>query len=267
MKGATYFALLLLSSTLLFSCKTSEKEAYTGPLPSLTAAEILSKSAVNRNFGELSAKVSISYAKGTEKQTVSAKVRMKQDSIIWVSVAPIFGIELIRAVITPDSLMLLDRFNKRYYKGDFDRINQMLKTELNFAMLQALLTGNTIELYEAERYQSRSESNRYIIDVAARSKKELKKGALPPRINQQSWIEPQHFSVTRGLIHDTSSEYKMDATYSDLRAVGAIHFPQTMSFQIAGKEPMKVDLQWSNTEFTSGQEFPFSVPDKYEPIK
>lgn len=267
MKVASYSLLLLLSSMLFFSCKTSEKAAYTGPLPILTAQQLLQKSDANRNFGELSSKVSITYAKGDEKQTVSAKVRMKQDSIIWLSVAPIFGIEIIRAVITPDSLMLLDRFNKRYFTGKFERINEMLKTELNFGMLQALLTGNAIELYETERYQSRSEANHYIVDIASPTKKELKQGVKPPRIDQQTWLEPKHFSVTRGLIHDTSSEYKMEATYNDIRSIGAIHFPQTMSFQISGKQPMKVDIQWSNTEPASGQEFPFSVPDKYEPFK
>jgi hypothetical protein len=267
-KAAKRCLLLLLPALLLFSCKVKQEAAFAASaLPPLTAQEVLQRSAINRNYGEITSKVDITYINGAQKQSVGARIRMKQDSVIWVSIAPLLGIELVRAKITPDSLMLVDRINKRFYLGSFDRVNEMLKVDLTFEMLQALLTGNAIELYDAERYRSQPDSMRYLIDVPELSKKDLKKGVDPPSIAQQTWIEPEHFSVLRSLFSDASRDMRMEANYGDLRSLGPVHFPESMAFDITGKQPMHVDIKWSKPTIAPAQDYPFSVPENYEPIK
>ncbi|MCF8257242.1 MAG: DUF4292 domain-containing protein [Flavobacteriales bacterium] len=256
----------VLCATLLFSCKA--KDVVSGSaLPALTAQEILARSALNRQFGEMSSKVNISYKVGEQGQSFSARVRMKQDSIIWVSIAPMLGIEMVRAVITPDSLKLLDRFGKRFYIGPFDRLDQLLGVDLNFAMLQALITGNNIDLYAMERYESRPDAVMYMVQVATPTRREQRKGANMVSINQQTWLEPQHFTVARSLVVAADTGSSLDATYRNPMPMGKVHFPERMAFRIEGRQQAQVDMQWFRPQSASGQDFPFSVPEGYDAIK
>lgn len=266
-RTAMRFLLPALCATLLFSCKAKKDVASGAALPGLTAQEILERSALNRHYGEVSSKVNISYKVGDQGQSFSARVRMKQDSIIWVSIAPMLGIEMVRAVITPDSLKLLDRFGRRFYMGPFDRLDQLLGLDLNFAMLQSLITGNNIDLYAMERYESRPDAVMYMVQVASPSRRELRKGTKTSSINQQTWLEPKHFTVARSLVVAEDIGSSLDATYRNPLPVGNVHFPERMAFRIEGKQQAQVDMQWSKPQRTSGQDFPFSVPEGYDAIK
>lgn len=215
----------------------------------------------------MSSKVNISYKVGDQGQSFSARVRMKQDSIIWVSIAPMLGIEMVRAVITPDSLKLLDRFGKRFYQGNFQRLIELLGVNLDFTMLQSLITGNNIDLYAMERYESRPDAMMYMVQVVAPTRKELRNGATAASVHQQTWIEPQHFTVARTFVESTEITSSLDATYRNPVQVGQVHFPERMAFRIAGKQQAEVDMQWSKPQSTSGQNFPFSVPEGYDAIE
>lgn len=266
-RTAMRLLLPLLCATLLFSCKAKKEVAAGSALAPLSAQEILERSARNRQFGELSAKVSISYRVGEQGQSFNARVRMKQDSIIWVSIAPLLGIEMVRAVITPDSLKLLDRFGKRYYLGRFDRLNELLGVNLDFAMLQALITGNNIDLYAMERYEARPDAVMYMVEVPPPTRREQRRGGMMGLIGQQTWVEPQHFTVARSFISDPVTESSLDATYRNPRPLDNIHFPERMAFRVEGKQQAQADMQWSRLTSEQDQEFPFSIPTGYDAIK
>ena len=67
------------------------------------------------NFTTFSAKIEVDYqdAEG-KKYNVNAHLRMYKDSVMWVSITAILGIEGLRAYITKDSVMMLDKQNKIY---------------------------------------------------------------------------------------------------------------------------------------------------------
>lgn len=257
----------MLMALLLHACKSVKTLPASDGMSALSAREVLERSALNRHFGELSSKVNISYEIGSEKQGFSARVRMKQDSIIWVSVAPLLGIEIVRAVITADSLKLVDRFNRRFYLGRFDRLNQMLGVDLDFAKLQSLITGNNIELYAMERYESRLDGSIYRVGTLSSVRREGRKGAETAGIGQETWIEPVNFSVVRSVITDLKTQSTLEAVYSAPRPLGKVHFPEKMTFDVKGKQPAKVEMQWSKPALEAGQEFPFSIPAGYDEIK
>jgi len=62
------------------------------------------------DFTTFSAKIEVDYADAEgKKYNVNANLRMYKDSVIWVSITAIFGIEGLRALITPYSLKNLDK--------------------------------------------------------------------------------------------------------------------------------------------------------------
>ena len=48
----------------------------------------------------------------TVSQSISAQVRLRFDSLIWISVLAPLGIEALRISISPDSIKLINRINK-----------------------------------------------------------------------------------------------------------------------------------------------------------
>ncbi|HKC35096.1 MAG TPA: DUF4292 domain-containing protein, partial [Chitinophagaceae bacterium] len=59
------------------------------------------------NFTTFSAKINVDYVDADDKRyNVNANLRMYKDSLIWVSINAIFGIEALRAVITKDSIKI-----------------------------------------------------------------------------------------------------------------------------------------------------------------
>lgn len=263
--SATNIVAALLCSILLFSCK-AKKEAVSGVTMSrMSAREVLERSARNRHFGEMKAKVSISYETPTDRQGFSANVRMMQDSVIWVSIAPLLGIEVVRAVITPDSLKLVDRFNKRYYLGSFDRLNELLDVNLDFTMLQSLITGNNIDLYATDSYTLSDSQRGYLLEAGGTGRR--KRERVPLRVEQQTHVEPQHFTVDRASLHDTGNGNRLEAVYQGPKALGAVFFPEKMNVVISGKQQAKADIQWSRLSLGIGQDYPFSIPPGYEQIR
>ena len=75
-----------------------------------------------------------------------AQIRMYKDSIIWVSITAILGIEGLRAYITTDSVKVLDKQNKIYIARSVAYLQDITALPLNLSSLQDLLIGNPVFL-------------------------------------------------------------------------------------------------------------------------
>ena len=90
----------------------------------------------------MSAKASVTANDSGQETSFDITLRIHKDSIIWISVSPLLGIEVARIMITPDSIKMLDRLHGQYQCSSFEYINKLLQMKVNFEIVQALLTGN-----------------------------------------------------------------------------------------------------------------------------
>ena len=74
---------------------------------------------------------------------ISAQLRMRQDSVIWISVSAILGLEAARIHLTPDSVKLINRLNSTYFIGDVKELTKRYNFHLSFYEIQNVLLGNT----------------------------------------------------------------------------------------------------------------------------
>ncbi|HRF24264.1 MAG TPA: DUF4292 domain-containing protein, partial [Chitinophagaceae bacterium] len=66
-------------------------------------------------YQSFSAKTDVDYREqGGKKYSVTVHIRMIKDSVIWLLVNGPLGIEGLRALITTDSVKILDKQNKTY---------------------------------------------------------------------------------------------------------------------------------------------------------
>ena len=72
----------------------------------------------------LTAKSKISFkSKDQDIDNANVSMRMRKDSILWLQIV-VGPIEVVRGIITRDSIQIIDRHNKAYYQYDFASLSQ-----------------------------------------------------------------------------------------------------------------------------------------------
>jgi hypothetical protein len=106
------------------------------------------------HFETLSMKASIEASLSSkETYSLTGNIRMIRDSVIWISVSPGLGIEAVRLYITQDSVFFMNRLNNEYAATTFGFFNTQYQVDLDFNMLQSLLTGNGLAVKTLENQQ------------------------------------------------------------------------------------------------------------------
>ncbi|MEI9910287.1 MAG: DUF4292 domain-containing protein [Bacteroidota bacterium] len=81
-----------------------------------------------------------------KKENVNATLRMYKDSVIWIAVTGLFGIEGLRAFITKDSIKVINKLDKIYTGRSVAYVQEVTGLPLDLASLQDLLIGNPVFL-------------------------------------------------------------------------------------------------------------------------
>ena len=79
----------------------------------------------------------------TDEDKISSAVTMQtvHDSMIVISVTPMFGMEMMRVEATPTEVIAIDKLHGRYAKATFAQINKQLSPSLNWDILQQICTA------------------------------------------------------------------------------------------------------------------------------
>lgn len=69
----------------------------------------------------------------------------RTDSILYLNIHS-YGIEIMRAVFTPDSITFVNKLTYQYYKGTYAPFRRLLPFAVDFQTVQALFNGDTDKL-------------------------------------------------------------------------------------------------------------------------
>lgn len=91
----------------------------------------------------LTAKLSATLTSTSGERSFGGTLRMRRDQVIQLSVTK-FGIEGARIIFTPDSVLLLDRLNKRYLQSSYAQLHELgVSQPLSFATVQGFLWNDS----------------------------------------------------------------------------------------------------------------------------
>lgn len=131
---------LFLTGVLLVATGCQSLKKYTpGSRETKRIVETLSKN--EPNFAWLNGKAKIKYKEEKNNITVSASVRVRKDSLVWISVSPGLGIEVFRCVFTTDSVFALDKINKLFYALDYSSISKKFQIDFSYQTIQSVFLG------------------------------------------------------------------------------------------------------------------------------
>lgn len=247
---------LLLLVVVIESCK-STKTAAGYSISSMSAKKVVKNyDSALFNKETINASIKAKYNGGNVSQTISIKMRMQKDSIIWMS-GRFLGIPVAKILITPNSVQFYEKLSKTSFNGNFELLSDFLGTEVDFSMIQNLLVGQALESLEDRKFQSE------IVEESYR---------LEPKEQQQLydilfWINPMNFKINKQEIRQVQQQKKLMINYSNYQSISGIDFPKRINIIAVDKsERTFLDLEYKSVEFDRRVSFPFSIPAGYKQI-
>jgi len=260
-----FSALMLL--TILAGCST-KRSVIKAPLKEEGPDYLFDKLQANQfRFQEFSARVNVGYKTNNKLFEFKGQVRIVKDSVIWITFTQDLGIEMARILVTQDSVKFMDRINKKYFVGDYLFVNNFLKTNIDFGILQGILLGNDFEYYDSVQFKAQVDGNQYHLFTGERSKlkKYVKNSSDENRIFFQSiYLNPTTFKISQIKLKElTKDSKKLTARYSDFEMIEGQLFPSSVQYELETEEPVKVEAKYSKIELNNPLTFPFKIPSNY----
>ena len=203
----------------------------------------------------------------TKKSTNSFKgfLRVKRDSIIWLSISPALGIEIARLSVTNDSVKLLNRLESTYFIKHFNYLNKMVDADIDFDMLQAFLTGNDFAYYENNQFKSSIEKDSYKLNTVGRRKlKKLKTDSTSAVLIEEIFIDPITFKIRKHHIKDIKENKQFITSYLEFMDFNGQLLPKNIIIEIKAKEDISLKIEFTKYELNNALDFPFTIPEKYQ---
>lgn len=211
------------------------------------------------DFVYLTTKSKLEYADGLDNLTANATIRLKKDSVIWVSIAIPLGGEILRCLITQDTVSLLNIYQKEYYIFTYQDLKRRLNFDLNFNLIQATLLGNPplAEIEEDSSY-TRQDTSYTIIEQKRNS------------IKIENFVKNKTLKLEKLEIRDEVTDNSLDINYDDFRLLDNILFAfkniislkykNDKGFQniYIGIEHIKVEIKDKDLKF------PFNIKNRFE---
>jgi hypothetical protein len=190
-----------------------------------------------------------------DEHDVTMAIRIQKDKKIWVSVTAIAGIEVARVVVTPDSLFLLNRLQKNYTKKPFSYIHTFTNKQVNFALLQSVLSGNTISDLMGTQSALVQENGVWALSGST--------DEITYRVLFNTLLK-----VAETTLNAPKTAQAFKVVYGNYTPVNNALFPSRLKINsMAGAKKINVDLEFVKIESNVAVDFPFSVPKNFELIK
>jgi hypothetical protein len=211
------------------------------------------------SFDYLVAKSKVDFkSKSQDFDNTTVNIRMKKDSIIWLSVTGV-GFEVARGIITPDSIVFMDKIHKDYFVFTYEQLSKQYNFDLNFPLLQSVIIGN-LPFPDQGNAQFVKENEFYVLKQTVE------------RLEVSNYVGESNLKLSRLMATEVPTQNTFTLDYEDFRDVRSFLFPFTSRINLNVKS--KKDQQVNQTTMrikhnkvdlvTENPGFPFSVPASYK---
>lgn len=205
-------------------------------------------------FETFSAKINTDYqGSDGKKYDVNVFIRMKKDSLIWLSVNGALGIEGMRVLINKDSVHILNKLDKEYQVRSMEYLQEVAALPLDLHTLQELIIGNPVFLDTNLISYSMSENNISLLSEGNWFR------------NLISMNNNDHVVLSSKL--DDKDELRSRTcylNYTDYENSNGKKFPTGRTISVTEKTKLDVKLNFKQYNFNETLSYPFSVPKNYK---
>tara|TARA_B100000767_G_scaffold192975_1_gene180115 strand:- start:415 stop:1143 length:729 start_codon:yes stop_codon:yes gene_type:complete len=235
------FIYILIFALTLSSCSTKQPSNNNYSKTPKNSKELISMvNSKNKNIEWLSLRGKINVVKENQDITLSVNIKHRKDSVIWLSISAPFGIEIIRAQATPDSIYFLNRTKKTWFVEPSNQIKNFLKYEISFENFQDMITANPIIL-----------KNKYKIKIQDEG------FALTSEFC--NYLVSKDFRIKNANFID--GENRVNFSYAS--ADNTESFPAQFSLKVNSQEQFEANLTYSKVVINTPLKISFKIPKSY----
>ena len=253
------FRFILVAMLVFASCKTSNVVIGKSIATKRMSARKVSKKHIATSFNKktIDAKLKVAYKTDKDKYNLNVKLRIDKDKVIWINVVYKRVILVARAKITPTSVSYYEKIKKTYFKGDFDLIENMLGTEVNFKQLQNMLLGQTIFDLKDQKYISEVDNESHLLLP-------MQQKAL---FDILFWINPVHFKLDKQSLKNLNKNQELNVAYKSYTTIDGEVFPKRIEIRAKEKEKFtNIDIDYKSIVFDKSISTPFRIPKGYKQV-
>lgn len=283
---------------LLVACGSTKPALENKPrtVHSPSTAELVDRLSMESSLRptRMSAKADVTLDAGKGSRSFKAHLRMVSDSAIWISVTPALGIEVARALLTMDSLLVLDKINDQYWTGSIDQAQERFGVRPELELLQEAIMGMPIGLDTAERYRSAREDGMYTLSSKERRKfiraaedmapadtvesgKDMRDRRLERVLRQAErremlvykyWVDPDTLCLDRVLVTDLTRDQQADVRYMQHKELNGRLMPMAIALTLSAPgHRADGSLRLDRIEINEPLTLPFRIPEKFTPME
>ena len=267
------FTLLLITGALLVSSCRSTRKIQTAISTKKDTVEVVKQTTdphadsirfIKDNYSQLlanriefetfSAKVNTDYEGGDgKKYDVNVFIRMKKDSLIWISVNGALGIEGMRVLIDKDSVRILNKLDKEYQVRSLEYLTEVAALPLDLHTVQQLIIGNPVFL-DSNIVSYSIEENRVSLLSEGHWFRHLISMNNNDHLVRHSKLDDVDILRNRTCF----------LTYSDYETDKGVKFATNRTVSVTEKTKLDVKLNFKQYAFNETLSYPFSVPKNYK---
>ncbi len=272
MKTIAQFCYLVLASCMLLSCRStksiqnamSKKDSVAILVPpvedsrsdSLKFMELLYQG-IEKNkisYTSFSGKVKVTFeGSDGKKNDFNAFIRLQKDSVLWISINALLGIEAFRIMITPDSVKVLNKLDKKVQLRSVSFLKEITQLPFTFLELQDLIIGNPI-YFDTVIVSYRKDAGRISV---------LSIGSLFKHLLS---LDPEGFQILHSKLDDVNEirARTADISYSDYETVNDQAFSTFRKITVSEKSKLDIEMKYKQFNFNIPLNFPFNIPKNYK---
>ena len=266
------FILLLITGALLVSSCRSTRKIQTAISTKKDSVEIVQTSdphedsirfikdnyyqlLANRiGFETFSAKINTDYEGGDgKKYDVNVFIRMKKDSVIWISVNGALGIEGMRVLIDRDSVRILNKLDKEYQVRSLEYLTEVAALPLDLHTVQQLIIGNPVFL-DTNIVSYSTEGN----SISLLSEGKWFRHLISMNNNDHLVLHSKLDDV------DIQRNRTCFLAYTDYETTKGVKFSTNRRVSVTEKNKLDVKLNFKQYAFNETLSYPFTVPKNYK---
>lgn len=248
---------ILCTLIILASCKTQQAAVNEGMATGTKEAkEIIEGHYKNaKDFKTLYIKANAKYEDSKQSQSVTAEIKIKKDETILVSIR-FLGITMAKAIITPTRVSYYEKINGTYFDGDYAMLSRWLGTELDYAKVQNMLTGEALYDLTKGLYKPSLENGQYKLQAMDRS-----------AISKIFFFEGANYLLKQQEIAQMGPEERsLEIRYPSHREYPKATLPAEIYIEAVQKDKVNIKIEYNTITFDENLTFPYEVPEGFEQI-
>lgn len=210
-------------------------------------------------------KISTDFSDGHVSYSFKTSLRVRRDSAInaFITYA---NIPVFTAMVTPDTLTVVNRREKCYIQEDMNYLKSVLGVEFKQRNLEEIFLGLPVDWNRDEKYFQINHPNYYII--SSHKKRQIKKADKREDYDEiilLYYLDKQAENLSKIVIENPIDTTHIEVNYKEREMIDGLLVPELVDvFITTPRDTISIDMEYNKTKVNERKKLYLAIPDSYE---